>query len=530
MKKLNKNQLGLIILTLILGIVYMMAGTNKSLIPMPSAKYTRAVETVESKSTESNDSAAESQSLPEQSNQQTADKITPKSVSLKINQWKTKNNVDVYFVAAPELPMLDIMVTFKAGAAMSATKPGVAALTNAMLNEGTKKYDNEQISEKLESLGAIFGSSIDKDKSSINLRSLTDQSKLAPALEIFNDLLANATFPQKNFNRVKNQAIENLTLSQQYPEVISSNQFYKLIYANHPYGVPTAGTIESVKTIKRDDLISFYKKFYNYNNAQITLVGDLSEDKAKELSEDIAAHMLNGEKAADVPEIKLVANNNIFNKTNNLVKHINFPSTQTHIIFGSVGIKRSDPDYFALTLGNHILGDMPLTSLLFKNVRIDQGLAYSVSSDFIAMKNQGPFLINMQTRNEKANQALDVSKQTLTDFLKNGPTEQELTLAKQNLTGQFPINIASNSKKLATVAAIGFYNLPLDYLDTYVDNINKISQQDIMTAFNKHVKIDNLTIVTVGNAEVTRAAKLDDKTKPITGVDGAESPTGITEQ
>ena len=224
--------------------------------------------------------------------------------------------------------------------------------------------------------------------------------------------------------------------------------------------------------------------------------------------------MLNGEKASDVPEIKLLADKNITNKANNLVKHINFPSTQTHILFGSVGIKRSDPDYFALTLGNHILGDMPLTSLLFKNVRIDQGLAYSVSSDFIAMKNQGPFLINMQTRNEKANQALDVSRQTLTDFLKNGPTEEELTLAKQNLTGQFPINIASNSKKLATVAAIGFYNLPLDYLDTYVDNINKISRQDIMTAFNKHVNIDNLTIVTVGNTEQTHAAKLEAKSEP----------------
>ncbi len=498
-KKLNNPQFWLIILTLIFGIAYMMSDTKQRLTGGLEPKQPST--DIQQDSQENQDNKISNLSLP-------AKQVTAKKVNMNINHWQTKNKVDVYFVAAHELPMLDVMVTFKAGAAMSANKPGVAALTNAMLNEGTKKYNNEQISETLESIGAILGSNIDQDKSSVSLRTLTEQSKLTQALEIFNDLLANSTFPQKNFNRIKNQAIENLTLSQQYPEVISSNEFYKLIYPSHPYGVPTDGTIDSVKAITREDLISYYHKYYNYNNAQITLVGDITADKAKELSEDIASRMLNGDKAPELASIQPEL-------TNGVIKHINFPSTQTHILLGSVGIKRSDPDYFALTLGNHILGDMPLTSLLFKHVRIEQGLAYSVSSDFIAMKSEGPFLINMQTRNEKASEALDVSKKTLIDFLKNGPSEQDLTLAKQNLTGQFPINIASNSKKLGIIAAIGFYNLPLDYLDTYVDNINKISHQDIMTAFNKHININNLTIVTVGNTEQSNANTTDPNNKKV---------------
>lgn len=425
----------------------------------------------------------------------TADTAIAKT-NLKINNWQTKNNVNVFFVEARELPMVDIRLTFRAGAAYEAKKPGVAALTNAMLNEGTKTYTNDQISEIFESIGAIFSAGVDKDSASISLRSLSEPQKLEQGLTVFHDLIANPAFPAKNFNRVKNQAIESLKLNQQYPEVISNNEFYKLIYQNHPYAIPAAGTIESVNTLTPTDLSAFFNKFYTDQNAQITIVGDLSTSDAKNISEKIAAHLKAGVK---VPELPLVE----INKSVTNTKHIDFPSTQTHILLGAIGIKRNDPDYFALTLGNHVLGNIPLTSLLFKNVRINQGLAYSVSSSFSTMQNEGPFLINMQTRNEKASEALSVSKNTLDDFLKNGPTEQELTIAKQNLTGQFPINISSNSKKLNIVSSIGFYNLPLDYLDTYVANINKITQQDIITAFNKHLNMNNLTVVTVGNSQQT---------------------------
>lgn len=480
MNKLKTPQMLLLIMTLICGIAYLLLKTTMGL---------------NSSNTDNNSFSIKAVQV-DHPIAPTPDLTNPSSKSLTILNWQTSNKINVYFVKASELPMIDIDISFKAGAAYEPTKPGVAALTNAMLNEGTKKYNTEEISDLFESNGAVFSASVSQDSSSVSLRSLIGvdhDKKFEAALDVFNDIIANATFPEKDFKRVKNQTLETLKLNSQYPETISSETFYKTLYPNHPYGIPTDGTIDAVQKLTRKDLVAFYTKYYNSNNAQIAIVGDVTEEQAKNISEKIAKNLKTGPAAVNLPGVL---------KTNNTVnKHINFPSTQTHILLGSVGIQRNDPDYFALTLGNHVLGTMPLTSLLFKNVRITNGLAYSVSSKFVSLKTPGPFLINMQTRNEKATEALNISKNTLSDFLKNGPTQEQLTMAKQNLIGQFPLTIASNSKKLNTIAYIGFYNLPLDYLDTYVNNINKITREDIITAFNKHINLNNLVVVTVGDSQ-----------------------------
>lgn len=466
MNKLKNPQIWLLILTLIAGAAYMtlkpdQAGTPGLGFPLP-------------RSDNSSDS-----------------NLAQNKTSLKISKWVSSNNIPVYYVNAPELPMIDISVTFRAGSAYEPNKPGVASLANSMLVEGTTKYDTEQISEELEAIGAELSSGADLDSASLGLRSLTDTPKLNTALSVFTDVLANANFPQKSFNRLKNQTIESLKLEQQYPENILNRTFYKKIYNKHPYAVPTEGTIESVQKISQQDLVDFYNKYYVNNNAQIALVGAVTPEQARDIAEQISTAIKRGESVNSLPSTDKLSEVS--------TSHIDFPSTQTHILLGSVGIKRSDPDYFPLIVGNHILGRMPLNSLLFKSIRIDRGLAYSVYSSFSPMQNAGPFFINMQTRNEKANEALNVTKSTLDAFINYGPSDDDLQLAKQNLAGSFPLTISSNSKKLTTISNIGFYNLPLDYLDNYIDNINKVSVDDIKTAFKKHVDLNKLTIVTVGN-------------------------------
>jgi zinc protease len=250
-KKLNTPQFWLIIITLIGGIAYLLFSSTTS-----TRKTT--TEQIEHSPDLATSALPITPTLPSASTT-----MSEQSINLAINHWQTSNKVDVYFVEARELPMVDIEITFKAGSAYETQKPGVAALTNAMLDEGTKNHSNEEISETLESIGAIYNTSIDKDKSSLSLRSVynkDDKSSIDnfnKALNIFNDLLANANFPAKNFNRIKNQAIEGLKLSHQYPETITSETFYNLVYPNHPYGIPTAGTLESVNKITRQDLVNF---------------------------------------------------------------------------------------------------------------------------------------------------------------------------------------------------------------------------------------------------------------------------------
>lgn len=470
MKNLNKTQLFFIIMTLIAGVFYLLFKQNSMVQPSLNIP-----------STPSQNSELE-------------------KTSLKILKWETKNHIPVYFVSATELPMLDIAVTFRAGAAYSPDSPGVASLTNEMLVEGTTGYNTEQISEIFESIGAEYSSDVDRDSATVSLRSLTEPGKLSTALKLYTDILANPSFPSKSFARVKNNTLRGLTLAQQYPETLLNENFYRQVYIKHPYAIPVGGTLESVGNIKRGDLVTFFDQYYVTGNAMIAMVGNLDMVQAKRLAENVSKAIKPGKKAAKLPDAAKL--------TDNIKQHIDFPASQTHILVGSVGIKRDDPDYYALKVGNHILGSMPLSSLLFKNVRINKGLAYSVYSSFIPMQDRGPFIINMQTRNEMAQEALKTTLKTLTKFVENGPSEEELELAKQNLTGRFPLSISSNGKKLGAITSIGFYNLPLDYLDNYVNNINNVTIEDITKSFNKHINLNKLAIVTVGGkAEPVKATE-----------------------
>ena len=161
---------------------------------------------------------------------------------------------------------------------------------------------------------------------------------------------------------------------------------------------------------------------------------------------------------------------------------------------------RQDPDYFALYVGNHILGGNGLVSTLSQEDREKRGLSYSVYSYFLPMRAPGPFLMGAQTRNDRAEETLSVMRQTLSRFIEEGPDEQELDAAKRNLTGGFPLRVASNQKIVEYIAMMGFYDYPLDYLDTFVDKVNAVSAQDVKRAFRARLDPSQLVVVTVGGA------------------------------
>ncbi|MCG8098279.1 MAG: insulinase family protein, partial [Candidatus Thiodiazotropha taylori] len=191
-------------------------------------------------------------------------------------------------------------------------------------------------------------------------------------------------------------------------------------------------------------------------------------------------------------------------------KQIPFPSTQSHLYLGQPGLKRGDPDYFPLYVGNHILGGSGLVSLLSEEVREKRGLSYSVYSFFIPMRQLGLFQVGLQTKNEQADEALKVVKDTLQRYITEGPTDEELKAAKQNITGGFPLRIASNGKIVEYLAVIGFYDLPLDYLDRFVERIEAVSKEQIRDAFKRRVDSERLVRVQVGRfsapvAQVNRA-------------------------
>src|SRR6185436_115924 len=150
-------------------------------------------------------------------------------------------------------------------------------------------------------------------------------------------------------------------------------------------------------------------------------------------------------------------------------------STQAHIVIGEPGIRRDDPDYFPIFVGNYILGGGGFQSRITDEVRSKRGLAYSAYSYFSPMLRQGPFMVGMQTKADQAKDALEVARKVLADYVTNGPTPKELAAAKKNLIGGFPMRIDSNRKIHEYLSVIGYYRLPLTYLDDFTSNVEHVT-------------------------------------------------------
>jgi zinc protease len=168
---------------------------------------------------------------------------------------------------------------------------------------------------------------------------------------------------------------------------------------------------------------------------------------------------------------------------------------------GGPGMSRRDPDYFSLYVGNHILGGGGLVSRLNEEIREKRGLSYSVYSYFSPMRRKGPYVLGLQTRNDQVGQALEIARETVKRFIKEGPTAEELEAAKKNITGGFPLRIDSNAEIVEYIAMIGFYGLPLDYLDTFSANVEAVTREQIRDAFRRRVVPDRMVTVVVGGNE-----------------------------
>lgn len=412
---------------------------------------------------------------------------------LNIQTWQTTNGTPVYFVASPEIPMVQINVVFAAGSARDGDKPGLAQLTNAVLNEGTADLNADQIAQKFDAVGAIFGNGVDRDKATVALQSLTDPQYLTPALQTFTDVLTKPNFPQDAFLRNQKQLLNIITQQQQTPNAVAKNAFYAATYGNQPYAHPPIGTMLTVSALTANDLINFYKQYYVAKNAIITIVGAVDRNQAEKMANQLSAGLATGTAAVPLATAPMLTQANM--------QRIKFPSEQTNIIAGQVGINFNNPDYFPLTVGNYLLGGSGLTSLLFNQVREKRGLAYGVGSGFTPLEANGPFGIILQTRNSEANKALQVAQDTLKDFMKSGPSPAELSATKEKIINSFPLGLVGNDAISDNLVTIAFYHLPLNYLDTYRDKVNAVTVDQIKNAFQKTVSPDKFVTIMVGNGQ-----------------------------
>jgi zinc protease len=427
--------------------------------------------------------------------------ISPTAFSaIKIQSWQTESGARVLFVENHTLPMLDVAVDFAAGAAYDQPgESGLANLTQRLLKLGAGGLSEGEIARKLADVGAQLDGRFDKDRAALALRTLSSARERDQALEVLATVLQQPDFPEGVIAREKNRIVAGLKEAETRPESIAEKAFYSALYGAHPYALHQSGEVATVSQLSRADVKNFYDSRYHPNRAVVSLVGDVSRAQAEVITDKLTR---------DLPrwqgESKMLPA--VTPPTQREMHKIPHPATQSHILIGYPAMERGDRDYFPLYVGNYILGGGGFVSRLTEEVREKRGLAYSVYSYFLPLQELGPFQIGLQTKKEQSDQALKVVRETLKKFVAQGPSERELKAAKQNLIGGFPLRVDSNKEILDYLAMIGYYRLPLNYLDDFTKNVEKVTVAEIKDAFRRRINPDELQTVIVGAGEEPRAA------------------------
>ncbi len=418
-------------------------------------------------------------------------KSLPVKSIVPIQYWESKNGAKVYLVKRSEIPAVNIDIFFRAGSSLDGKKFGLSSITNAMLNQGTASLDADEIADKFADVGAQLRISSGRDSGSFGLKCLSEKKYFTSAFKLFLEILRSINFPEHAFQRRQKQTLSVLQMHEQTPNSIAKDAFYGALYGEHPYAHQVEGTKKSVMALTRDEAAHFYKKYYVISNATIIIVGDISRQDAEKRVDEIAKNLAQGEEA---PMIERAEPSKSHGET-----RIKFPSEQSNVWMGQLGMSIHDPDYYAMRIANDILGGSSITSRLFTQIRGEHGLVYGISSGFQFSDATGPFLIHFATQNSTVKKALSLTQSILREYVSKGPTKKEFMLAKQKINNEFPLSIATNQDITQYLIQIGFYKLPIDYIDTYQANIAAVSLDEVRTALKKHIKPDEMIKIIVGS-------------------------------
>lgn len=429
------------------------------------------------------------------------------SAAIPLQHWTQPSGAQVYLVESPAIPMVDVQIDFDAGARRDPpAQAGLASVTAGMAGKGIAAscapagadgsppacdpaLDENALGEAWTDLGASFGASATRDRMSFSLRSLTYPDLLPRAAALAARQLAAPAFDAAVWQRERERLGAALRESYTRPGPVAARAFETAVYSGHPYGLDM--TEQTLAAISVDDMRRVYGQILPCR-AKASVVGAVTREQADALVRQLLSRLPQGgctplPPVAQVPALQAPVE-----------RRIPFASTQAQVLIGQPGIRRDDPDYFALTVGNHILGAGGFVSRLTHEVREKRGLSYGVSSYFTPGLHAGAFTIGLQTRADQADAAIAVVRETLQRFVADGPTEEELRAAKDNLVGGFALRLDSNRKLLGNVANIAWNGLPLDYLDTWTAQVEAVTVEQIRAAFARTLQPGRMVTVLVG--------------------------------
>lgn len=400
-----------------------------------------------------------------------------------------KLGIKALLVESVSVPMVNIQVAFRTGSAFDPEdKGGVSYLTSALFDEGAADKNSTEFTDAIDSIGALYSVNSSMLNTTFSMRTLSTQTE--QAFKLLGESITKPRFDDEAFLRMKAVVLSSIKSTKQNPGNIASLLLKENLYVNHPYGRPLKGTEENVKSLKVNDVKSFYAQNFNLKNMVVSVVGDITKE---ELLKYLDSTFMELSAGTTRNKIKTLATN----VKPSVIKQA-MPVPQSAIYLAHAGINREDPDYYAAYAMNYILGGGGFNSRLMGEIREKRGLTYGVYSYFEPLPLRGAFIVSVNTKNEDVEKTINLIKNEMKRMKLESVTDVEYEGAMSYLKGSFPLRLDSSSKVIGYLTTMQMENLGLDYLDKWASRIGAVTKADMQRTAKRLLRENEMIAVIVG--------------------------------
>jgi zinc protease len=407
-----------------------------------------------------------------------------------IQHFRLSNGLPVLLLEKHEVPLVQINLLVKVGSTADPPgKSGLASITASILTEGAGSRNALELADAIDFLGARLEASTGEHTTVVTLH--TPLNKLDSALALLADVSLRPRFPGEELDRMRKERLTTLIQWHDEPQAIASVLFYKTLYGNHPYGLPSIGNEQSLRSFTAEDLRQFHERYFHSNTATLIVVGDVTAQSILQRLETAFGQWTSGESPSPhLPDIEQIETREVY-----LINKPDAP--QSEIRIGRIGAPRMTDDYYPILVMNTILGGS-FTSRLNQNLREQHGYTYGAWSTFDFLPLPGPFVVGAAVQTAVTDKALAEFMKELNGILQP-VSDDDLSRAKNYLALRYPENFQSVAQIAGQLSELVIYDLPDDYFNNYVPHILAVTKEDVQRVAKKHVDPEKMAIVIAGD-------------------------------